>query len=249
LLLLCVAVVARGQDAPKSTGGQGFVLGVNTYFDFGPPFNNYEIFIVSPAPAGSKVERFLLTPAANKCYAPEKTEYVQKTTSQTVTDLLSGVDPCKISEKALKAERKRRHRELNFSGAHVSLQASCGGETRTIETSVLQRDWFLARPGTPKNTSWTMELLDKLNEVTRPRVMDKPIFDMAGVAPAQPLSADPASLEKLSSGKYDSVFSNLGESVSEIYRGWLIAPPQPTVTLLSSAPEEPVHFNHHGELG
>jgi hypothetical protein len=241
-LLFFPGAAASGQESTKSIEGPGFVVGVNTYFDFGPPFNYYDIFVVTPTPQGSKVGKFTLTPLVHKCYAPEKTEYVEKTTKLSVKELLAGEDPCEISENDLKREQKRKKKGLNFSGAQISLQLSCGGETRTIQASVIERDWFLAHPGTPKNTGWTMELLDKLGSLTGPGVGDKPAFPTMETGPVVPLSADPTLLENLRAGKYDGLFPGAQEKASEIYRGSLVPLPQPTVALVSSTPVEPVHF-------
>jgi len=241
-LLLSVCRSASAQDAPKPVEISGFVVGVDSYFDFGPPFHYYEIFIAAPMQEGTKVEKFTLTPLARSCYAPEKTEYVENVTMLSAKELLVGVDPCKISQKDLNREQKRKHKELNFGGANISLQVSCGGTTRTIQASVLERDWFLAHPGTPKNTSWTLKLLGKLRNLTGPGVMDKPIFAMPETGPRAPLSADAANLEHLSSGKYDPLFPCATDKVSEIYRASLVPLPQPRVTLVSSTPVEPVHF-------
>jgi TonB family protein len=240
--LLSLAATAVGQEAGKSIEASGFVVGVDTYFDFGPPLNYYEIFIVIPTQEGAKVEKFTLTPLAHKCYAPEKTEYVEKTTTLTVKELLAGEDPCAIREKDLKKEQTQKKHELNFSGANISLQVSRGGATRTIKTEVLERDWFLAHPGTPKDTGWTMELLNKLGSLTGPGVREKPAFAMTETGPVAPLSADPATLQDLAAGKYDSLFPNPEEKASDIYRGSLVPLPQPSVTLLSSTPMEPAHF-------
>ncbi|HTZ49893.1 MAG TPA: hypothetical protein VMH20_20070 [Verrucomicrobiae bacterium] len=240
--LLLATTIILCQELPKSSENSGFVLGVNTYFDFGPPNNYYEIFIVAPTTAGSKVEKFTLTPLARKCTAPEKTEYVEKISTLSVKELLAGVDPCNVSEKALKKERRRKTKELNFSGANVAMQVTCGGTTKTMEMRVLERDWFLAHPDTPRNTSWTLELLSKLRDLTGPSVMDKPMLAVAERGPRAPLSADPVSLENLNTGKYDALFPDAIEKASEIYHASLIQLPQSTVTLVSSTPVDPVQF-------
>jgi hypothetical protein len=241
-LLLPLGRAASAQDAPKPVKISGFVVGVDTYFDFGPPFHYYEIFIAAPMQGGTRVEKFTLTPAGHKCYAPAKTEYVENVTALSAKELLLTVDPCKISEKDLKREQKGNRKELNFSGANISLQVSCGGTARTIQASVLERDWFLAHPDTPKNTSWTLEVLGKLRSLTGPSVMEKPMFAISETGPRAPLSADAASLEDLSSGKYDPLFPRSTDKVSEIYRASLVPLPQPRVTLVSSTPVEPTHF-------
>jgi TonB family protein len=241
-LELALVATAAGQEAPKPIEAAGFVMGVDTYFDFGPPFHYYEIFVVTPAAEGTKVEKFTLTPPAHKCYAPEKTEYVEKTTTLSVKELLADVDPCRISDKDLKKGQKRRKKGLNYSGANISLQVSCAGATRTIATRVLEHDWFPAHPSTPANTGWTMQLLEKLRTFTWPGVMEKPIFDLTDPGPPTALSADPVGLENLKSGKYDSLFPGADETASTIYLASLLPRPQPSVTLLSSTPVEPVQF-------
>jgi TonB family protein len=257
-VLVGLAAAASGQEAPNSTGDSGFVLGVNTYFDFGPPFDYYEIFVVSPTKEGSKVEKLTLTPPANKCYAPEKTEYAEKDTTDSVRDLLAGVDPCKITDKDLKKERNRKKAEANFSGAILRVQVNCQGQSRMMEMNVLERDWFLAHPGTPKDTNWSLEVLGKLRQLTGPSVMEKPMF--AATESWKPLAAEGASVENLKSGKYDGLFPEAKEKASEIYLASQVPPPKPTVRLISSAPLEPAHFvlppyppipwitNHEGEV-
>lgn len=245
-ILFSLAWVAPAQEDRQATANSGFVLGVDTYFDFGPPFDYYEIFVVTSTPQGAKVGRFSLTPPAHKCYEPEKTEYVEKTTTLSPGELMDGVDPCKIPEKDLKKEEKRKHKETNFSGANVAMQFTCGGATRTIQTRVLERDWFLAHPGTPKNTNWTLQLLDKLRSLTGPGALDKPMFATMQTTSPAALSADAITLGNLSAGKYDALFPGATEKASEIYRASLIPPPQPNVTLVSSTPVQPIHFTLPG---
>jgi TonB family protein len=238
------AVRTSGQESSKSTDDSGFVLGVNTFFDFGPPFNYYEIFVVIPIAQGSKVEKFTLTPVAHKCYAPAKAEYAENTTSLSVKELLIGVDPCAIRDKDLKKEAKRKHKESNLSGANLSLRMNCGRNVRTIEMRVLERDWFLKHPGTPKNTDWTMQVLEKLRGSTGLGTMENPMFALVGTGPRGPLSADAASIENLRSGGGDVLFpwAIEREKVSAIYRESLVEPAKPSVTFVRSTPIEPVQY-------
>src|SRR3989442_7695427 len=39
-----------------------FVIARHTFFDFGPPFDFYELFIASPAVSGTSIERITVTP-------------------------------------------------------------------------------------------------------------------------------------------------------------------------------------------
>ena len=76
---------------------QQFVLSRHTFFDFGPPHDHYEICLVKQAKKGSEVQRITLTPEANKCYAPAKTEFVEKVSPLSVEELLSGTNPLQDS--------------------------------------------------------------------------------------------------------------------------------------------------------
>ena len=68
-LLLAISSVAFASKArtEPATPSQ-FEIGRHTFFDFGPPFNYYEIFVVRAVSGGTHVERITLTPAADKCY-------------------------------------------------------------------------------------------------------------------------------------------------------------------------------------
>ena len=221
---------------------QQFVVGRHTFFDFGPPNNYYEVYVVKQAKGGSRVQRITFTPEVNKCFAPAKTEYVEKSVSFTVEDLLGGTNPCKIPEKDLKKERDRKKRGMVFSGANVAMQIECGGATHIIRADILDRDWFAANPRTPKNTSWTMKLLERLDQATGPTVMDKPAFAMADEPNSAVESPDPIVQREISSGSYDELFSGAPDKVSVVYKDSLIIPPKPSVSLASSTPLRPTNF-------
>jgi hypothetical protein len=67
--LLCCPAMPRQHPSAVEQPEQ-FEVGVRTYFDFGPPFDYYEIFLVRPAPTGTSVERINLTPEGTECGAP-----------------------------------------------------------------------------------------------------------------------------------------------------------------------------------
>ncbi len=233
----CTFSQTRDQNPPRQ-----FVLGRHTYFDFGPPHDYYEIYLVKQAKKGSEVQRITLTPETNKCYAPAKTEFVERTSPLSVEELLSGTNPCRIPEKELTKERRRSKKGLIFSGANVALQIECGQTTRIIRADILDRDWFAENPDTPKNTSWTMKLLDRLDQLTGPTIMDKPAFGSVD-PPGQPTDlADPITQQNLSSGKYDELFAVAPDKASVLYKESLITPPKPTVQLASSSPASPTVF-------
>jgi TonB family protein len=243
LLLAMFFVPTIPSQAYSQTGHQSppqqFVLGRHTYFDFGPPHDYYEIYLVKQAKKGSVVQRITLTPAANQCYAPAKTEFVEKTSPFSVEELLGGTNPCRIPEKELRKEQRRKKKELVFSGANVALQIECGQATRIIRADILDRDWFAENPGTPKNTAWTMKLLDTLDQLTGPTVMDKPILGGAEPPGQATNLADSITQQNLSSGKYDELFAAAPDKTSVLYKDSLIMPPKPTVQLVGSSPESP----------
>ena len=90
--------------------------------------------------------------------------------------LLGDKNPCTIPEKALGRESKPCKKYSVFSGADVVLRVRCGTLTRLIRTDILEKDWFDASPHTPEQTSWTMQLLGRLDDAVGPGIMDRPIF-------------------------------------------------------------------------
>ncbi len=50
------------------------------------------------------------------------------------------------------------------------------GPHPVINAKILEKDWFDKSPNTPKNTQWTLALLQRLDKAIGPGVMDKPIF-------------------------------------------------------------------------
>jgi hypothetical protein len=58
----------------KEQWPHNFEIGVRTFFDFGPPFDYYDIFLVKENQTGIAVERITLTPAGDDCFAPATVE-------------------------------------------------------------------------------------------------------------------------------------------------------------------------------
>lgn len=154
--------------------------------------------------------------------------------------MLAGLNPCTIPEKELRRELKRCKNCIVFSGANVAMQVQCGTQTRVIRSDILDRDMFDPEPNTPKYTSWTMQLLDHLDQALGPGVLDQPIFPM--LAKEQTTVPDEASphLSDLGSGKYDALFQDAPDKPSDLYRAAQIHPATPSVRLESVAPFEPV---------
>jgi TonB family protein len=243
-LAICSAFCATSQAQDKKAGGADlpdrFEVGRHTFFDFGPPNDYYEIFIIRPALNGtSTVARVLLTPRAS-CLAPAKTEFTTARLDAPVAELLKRENPCAIPEKDLQREAKRCKHCLVFSGANVSMQVVCGSRTRIINAKVLEQDWFEKTPNTPPNTRWTMDLLDRLDKATGPGVMDKPMFQMeAGAGPSATIPDDEISND-LSSGKYDGLFADAPDKASALYLASQQRPADPVVRVVTVEPVAPV---------
>lgn len=112
---------------------------------------------------------------------------------------------------------------------------------RVIRADILDKDMFASAPNTPEHTSWTMQLLARLDQATGPGVMDRPIFAFPqDEKDAKPQESE--SLRDVGAGKYDSLFQGAPDKPSDLYRAAQIAPPAPTVRLLRSMPFEPEAF-------
>jgi TonB family protein len=217
------------------------VIARRTFFDFGPPFNYYELLLVNPTDNGTSIERILLTPAADACYLPAKIDIKSVTTAESVQQLLGSKNPCDIPEKDLHRELKRKKKGLVFSGADIAIQVQCGTSTRIIRADILDRDMFDPAPNTPPQTSWTMQLLERLDKALGPGVMDKPIFPVAEEEPpaAKEKEADLPALRDVSAGRYDALFAGARDKPSDLYRAAQIRPPTPTVRVVNTLPVKP----------
>lgn len=105
LVLTLIALGSAFAGKPPASIPTKFEVGRHTFFDFGPPFDYYEIIVVRPVSNGSSVERVLLTPSAG-CFQPAKIEVGSGSLSQTVSELLGSNNPCSIPDKELRRELK-----------------------------------------------------------------------------------------------------------------------------------------------
>ena len=236
VLLLCVPATAQHPSAPSEP--TYFEVGRHTFFDFGPPFSFYEIFIVRPTGSGTSIERITATPPGNACIQPAKVEVASGVTHESV-DALLGTNPCSIPEKELKRELKRCKKCLVFSGANVSMRVQCGTATRIIRSDILDKDMFDPVPDTPKHTSWTMVLLEKLDSATGPGVMERPVFFIPDGKEPSSTEPDSEAIRALSLGMYDALFHGAPDKPSDLYRAAQQVVPTPTVELMGSAPLRP----------
>jgi len=216
-----------------------FEIGRQFFFDFGPPFDYFEIFLVRSAGSGSSAKRISLTPPGDACLSPAQIESTSATLEEQISDLFGNSNPCSISEKELRRERKRCKGCLVFSGANVTMRVPCGTRTRLIRADVLDHDMFDAAPKTPEHTSWTMQLLDRLASTLEPGVVNKPAFYSPTGERKTEVHLELEILGDLESGAYDNLFPKSDEKPSSIYRATQIPVAQPTVQLLTSSPFAP----------
>src|SRR5260370_25525364 len=85
VLFLCCPAVCQDRSAAVQPGQ--FEICRHTFFNFGPPFNFYEIFIARPSATGTSVETITLTPPGQKCVAPAEVKPAPASTSQSVAKL------------------------------------------------------------------------------------------------------------------------------------------------------------------
>jgi len=219
---------------PAPSLPHSFELGRLTHFDFGPPFDYYEVIVVRSISGGATIDRVILTPEGHECVAPAKVEVASATTKESVASLLSSKNPCSIPEKTIRKELKRRRKGLVFSFAEVVMQVQCGAQSRLIRADILDRDMFGRAPNTPAHTSWTMQLLSSLDAAIGPGVMDKPVFAIPKANETATRDNGFPVLKDVASGKYDALFGQATPKPSEIYRTAQHRPPPPNVRFIDN---------------
>jgi len=233
--LLCA--ICFGQKE-KSAQPDSVVIARHTFFDFGPPFDFYELIRVKGGGDTLSVERALITPHGLTCVLqPATVEYESKTLHKAMTDLLAGKNPCTIPERDLHRELKRCKKCLTFSGANVTMEASCGNTLRQLRMDVLDRDMFDSAPHTPENTSWTMGVLGELDKALGPGPMDKPMFAVADSVTLATPGTD--LVREIRAGQYDALFGK-EQAVSQIVLESEMSPPLPPSVAIESVMPPPV---------
>ena len=218
-------------------------MGRFTFFDFGPPFDFYDIYLVSAATDGSNIERISLTPRGDACYVPAKVEAQSVHVNAPVVDLLDGLNPCAISEKDLRREEKRCKHCLTFSGASVILQADCAGTSRLVHSNILDRDMFDSNARTPQDTAWTMRLLARLDQPLGSTPLDRPVFPATSENIESAVSTESESVHRVASGAYDQLFPTTDEKPSALYaEATHAASSGVSVELIYSQPYAPIDF-------
>src|SRR5258707_15314643 len=95
---VCVVMIFTGMAFSQGQGvmtqPNQFEIARHMFFDFGPPFDFYELFIVRSTASGSSVEKILLTPPGNACLQPATIETSSASLNDSVSTLLELEDPC-----------------------------------------------------------------------------------------------------------------------------------------------------------
>jgi TonB family protein len=237
ILIISLPALSRGKRSAPAPPDR-FEIGRLTFFDFGPPFDFYELLLVRPAANGTSIERITLTPAGDACTQPATIETASASISEPVAVLFGSTNPCAIPEKELRRELKRCKKCLVFSGADVAMQVQCGNQTRIIRSDILDKDMFDPAANTPEHTSWTMQLLARLDHAVGPGVMERPIF-LVGDKAEPSIGSESEVLRDVGLGKYDGLFQRTTVKPSDVYRAAQNRPPPPSVRLASSSPAQP----------
>lgn len=241
-LVLTGMCVAQGRKAQEPFPSE-VVIGRDSFFDFGPPFNDYDLTFLRSEGEKTDVERVSLTPPADTCDPRAEIEMAQVRLDESLTSILHGTDPCRIPEKASKVELKRRNKGRVFSGMAVSIQVECAGGTRVIRADILDRDIFADQSKTPQYTSWSRMLFEKLDKATGQSPWDKPVFPIAETSPVVPATEPSTALQAIADGKYDAIFGKDSDRPSELYRLARNVPRQPFIELTKSDPVRPVTYD------
>jgi hypothetical protein len=239
LVLLVFACASVNAQQSSSSFPAKILIARHTFFDFGPPFDFYEVISVDSTSNGLSVERALVTPAGDACTQPPSVEVKTAIISSTMRDLLKGKNPCDIPDKDLRKESKRCKHCLVFGGADITMQMSCGANERKIRMDVLDRDMFAQTPNTPEHTSWTMAVMSTLDGVFGPGVLDKPMFTLGDAKQASVHTPELDISQKLRSGQFDGLFRS-EKPLSELALEAEKPLQMPTVVLADSSPAVPI---------
>ena len=178
IYLRCFALgtLAFSKDQKTLALPDQFEIGRHTFFDFGPPFDYYELFLVRPMGNAASIEKIMLTPAGN-VPATAMVEVASAVVKESVASFL-GSSIMRYSGKRTSSRAETAQEISSVQRRNIAMQVQCGIDTRIIRSGVLDRDWF-TRTGHPRHTSQTMELMAKLDQAVGPGPLEKPMFPVA----------------------------------------------------------------------
>jgi hypothetical protein len=209
-------------EPPKKPAGaiDQFLVGRHSSFDFGPPFHYYEIYIVHATPKGSSIERITLTPAVGECTEPAQIETSAGNLPLSLPQLLENADLCAISKKDLQREKKRREKEVVYTGANVTVRVLCAEKPKMIPADIFDENFLEKSTRTLQQTSWKLRLLSRLDRATGPStVVDRPVLPSGSNSfRHKTVEMEPEIAEQLRSGQFDSLFADAPNKPSDIFR-------------------------------
>lgn len=199
--------------------GQEVVIGNASYFDFGPPFTFYNVYVLRQDGPNTSIDLLSLTPPAGQCNEQTTFQHSRVVARKTLASLLEH-DPCTITDRQIVKESKRK-RGLQFSGALISMRISCGGKERVIPMQFLEEDLFSDRPHPPKGVSWALELMQRLSDEFKSQPSSKE--EQSGVT------------QTLAEGGYDNLYARPAHVLSRLYAESKLPVKSSEVTLVSSS--------------
>ncbi len=240
MVLFAILASAPAQiNKPSANYPEKIVIAANSFMDIGPPFDSYDVFWLESQGDKVLLQRVLITPAGDACTVPATVSARSTVIDSSMAQLIGGKNPCDIPDKELRREMKRCKHCLTFSGVNVAMHTSCQGTDRNLRMDILDRDMFSSQADTPSNTSWTMQLLSKLDKlVSAPTLMDRPIFATAPAATVDTLSDIPV-MSALASGKLDQLFETKAP-LSQMYREAQVPVVPPSVKLVGAPSLNPI---------
>jgi TonB family protein len=231
----CGLCAAQGKSVAMP---DSLVIARDTFWDFGPPFNYYDLIQITKTDDGLSLDQVLVTPHGQACMQPATVEERTAALHKTMSELLEGRNPCAIPEKDINREIKRCKKCLVFSGVNLTMQASCDGKDRQLRMDILDRDIYDNRTPTPENTSWSMRVLSELSDPLGPGSEAKPIFQLSPAVP-HPVPSTPL-VNAIREGRYDNLFRKDSGVSQIVHEADKPPPPSPSVAIAAISPLYPV---------
>jgi hypothetical protein len=87
MLFVCGSAAPKVRKAQLPVPAQ-IIIGRRTFFDFGPPFNYYEVLSLRSSGLNTLIQRIRVTPSGDACIRPAKIESAAASINEALPDLL-----------------------------------------------------------------------------------------------------------------------------------------------------------------
>ena len=229
-LWLTFALVGQAPATARSLPSS-VTIARHSYFDFGPPFDHYDIASIRATESGVEIERFKLEPEGLQCINPPTMQTGRVEVPRSLAEILQNQNPCAMPLKELRRKEKKP-KGPHFSGALLALRLQCGDGIRTFQISAWDSDLFEPDSKIAPRTAWirsVFEIVDKegpeLEEIQLFKVPTDRIVSREVRSPME---------EMLRKGLFDGMLAKAPHALSAIYaesqRTW----PAPTAVLKSA---------------